>query len=416
MVPLAISYKDFIKNARDKVAARKILQNQLRKEQALGTLNVSETARLWKCSRKTIRDLRDNDDLDYEAKKAPNHCPHKTPDHIESAILAYHDKHGYGCEMIKLNMDTDLPSFVTINRILRDNGKTNKARAYRRKHKARRLKKKLRPFEKWQLDTKYLTDIPNLIPLQMKGLAPKYEYTLRDMKTGTTFLGFGFKERSLNDTLSFLTLAMYHMQLHGIDTHYVTVQSDNGSEILGHIDKKERYKIEELVEDKFGGTFVTIPPKSPTFNSHVESFHGRVETEAYDLMDQEQIKSLDDFINYMNKFTKKWNLKRRPTTDKKTPERRAKEGGYMLPSCFYNFPPLIFDKIQLSLTGNYLPLEVKLSVSSNPLLKFIFLYCPSLARSDFTRIQYCDFFFAISSCSEIFLSSKSISTRFPFFL
>jgi hypothetical protein len=205
MVPLSISYKDFIKNSIDKVKARQ---------------------------------------------------------ELEKAIVEYHNTHGYGCEMIKLNMDDNLPSAVTIHRILKDNGKVGKTRAYKRKRKARRLKKKLKPFEKWQLDTKYLTDIPNLITLQAKGLAPKYEYTLRDMKTGTTFLGFGFKERSLNETLSFLTLALYHMQLHGIDTHYVTIQSDNGSEILGHIDKKERYKIEELVEDKFGGTFDTIPPKA----------------------------------------------------------------------------------------------------------------------------------------------------------
>lgn len=107
------------------------------------------------------------------------------------------------------------------------------------------------------------------------------------------------------------------MQLHGIDTHYVTIQSDNGSEILGHIDKKERYKIEELVEDKFGGAFVTIPPGRPTYNSHVESFHGRVEPEAYDLIEHEGIQSLEDFINLMIDFTKKWNLKRRPATDKK---------------------------------------------------------------------------------------------------
>lgn len=345
----------------DKVVARKMLQEQLQKEQASGTLNISVIARFLRCSRKTIRKLLNESDLNYEAKKAPKWCPHKTPSHIESAILDYHKKHGYGCEMIKANMEVDLPSTVTIHRILKENGKTNKLRAYKRKRKARRLKKRLRPFEKWQLDTKYLTDIPNLVLLQAKGLAPRYEYTLRDMRTGATFLGFGFKERSLNDTLSFLTLALYHMQIHGIDTHYVTIQSDNGSEILGHIDKKERYRIEELVEDKFGGTFVTIPPRRPTFNSHVESFHGRVEPEAYDLIDQEQTKSLDDFTSYMHAFIRKWNLKRRSTTDKKTPERRAKEGGFLLSKCFYEFPPLIFDKIQLSLTGNYLPLEVKIS-------------------------------------------------------
>lgn len=356
MVP-TISYRDYIKNAKNKVEARKNLQLLLREEQASATLNISEIARLWKCSRKTIRGLRDNKDLNYEAKRAPRSCPHKTSVELSLAIAEYSKKHGYGACLVKLNMDSITPSIVALHRILKENGLTHKQRAYKRKREARFLKKKLKPFQKWQLDTKYLTDIPNLIPLITNGLAPKYEYTLRDMKTGTTFLGFGFKERSLNDTLSFLTLALYHMRLHGIDTHYVTIQSDNGSENLGHVDQKERYKIEELVEDKFGGTFMTIPVRRPTYNSHVESFHRRVEPEAYDLVSG--ISTIDDFTTYMQQFILRWNTKRRAMKFKKTPYQIARNHGVLLDECFYNFPILIFDKIQLSLSGTYLPLKTR---------------------------------------------------------
>lgn len=77
MVP-TISYLDYIKNAKNKVEARKNLQLLLREEQASATLNISETAQLWKCSRKTIRGILNKDNLDYESKKAPKSCPHKT--------------------------------------------------------------------------------------------------------------------------------------------------------------------------------------------------------------------------------------------------------------------------------------------------------------------------------------------------
>lgn len=255
-------------------------------------------------------------------------------------------------------MDSDTPSIVSLHRILKENGLTHKQRAYKRKANARFLKKKLKSFQKWQLDTKYLTDIPNMIPHIANGTAPRYEYTLRDMATGTTFLGYGFKERSLNDTLSFLTLTLYHMQLHGIDTHYVTIQSDNGSENLGHIDKRDRYRIEELVEDKFGGTFMTIPVRRPTYNSHVESFHRRVEPEAYDLIGN--ISTINAFTTYMQEFILNWNTRRRAMKFKKTPRQIARNGGFLLENCFYNFPILIFDKIQLSLSGTYLPLKSNL--------------------------------------------------------
>jgi AraC-like DNA-binding protein len=355
MTPI-ISYKNFIKNATDKTLAR----NQIKERILASQMSISAVARRLNCSRFTVRKLLKENDLNYEKRKAPHNCPHKLSSSIEDAIIEYHKKTGYGPDMIKLNGDFN-HSTSTIYRVLKDHNLVNiRKRRYKKKRYVNRIKKRLKAFEKWQLDTKYLTDIPNIIGPIHRGIIPKYEYTLRDMKTGTTFIGYGLRERSVKDSCSFIALSLYHIQLHGIDTHYVNIQSDNGSEFLGHIDKKDPYEIQKTIE-KFGARFNTIPIRRPTFNSHVESFHGRIEYEVYDRI---SIRKLNTFSKKMSRFMFEWNTKRKSLKARKTPEKIARDSGYLLKKCFYKFPILFYDTITknernpIFLPGHYLPDEV----------------------------------------------------------
>ena len=369
MIP-CISYKDYIKNAKDKTKARESLKEHI--------LETGGDISLWATSLqvdiRTIKKLLENDDLNYEAKKVPKHSPNKIPESTEDLIEQYREQSGYGPDMLKLNYN--IPhSTSTIYRVLKERELIkNPQRAYIRRQENRRIRKKLRAFEKWQLDTKDLGDIPNLIAPIYQGIVPKYEYTLRDMVTGTSFLGFALHNRSVFDTSTFVALCLYHMQLHGIDTHYVTVQSDNGSEIIGNITKKERYYIERVVEDQFGGRFRTIPVASPTFNSHVESFHGRIEKELYDRM---SINENTNFTKEVREFVCMWNTQRRDLTRKKTPQMKAKEYGYDLPECFFNFPVLIYDIIPEHLEQHYLSDDLTFSKISN-ILSCTFSGIPSI--------------------------------------
>jgi hypothetical protein len=357
MTPI-ISYKNFIKYATDKVYARKRLKRSILSQQ----MTISLAARSLKCSRITIRKLLNEDDLNYEARKAPKNCPHKLSKQIEETIKKYHKESGYGADMLKLNYNLS-HSTASIHRVLVENGfvNTRNKKASRQKE-INRIKKKLKAFEKWQFDTKYLTDIPNLVGPIEQGIVPKYEYTLRDMTTGTTFLGFAFKERSVKDSCSFVALCLYHMQLHGIDTHYVTIQSDNGPEILGKEDQIKDYEIRKVIEDKFRARFRTIPVRRPTFNSHVESFHGRVEREEYDRM---VLKDPNDFGKSMKEYVLRFNTIRKALKSGKTPEMIAKEHGIVMDKCFYDFPILFYDTISSNYKnpvyspGHYLPEEVK---------------------------------------------------------
>jgi hypothetical protein len=45
----------------------------------------------------------------------------------------------------------------------------------------------MKPFEKIQVDVKYLDDMPEFYPFLIRHRLPRYEYTARDVMTGFTF-------------------------------------------------------------------------------------------------------------------------------------------------------------------------------------------------------------------------------------
>ncbi len=264
----AICYKEFIKNATNKPQARKLLKELITKME----LNISQASDTLNCSRETIRNILNSDDLDFEKRKVAHVFPHKLKENIEKGIVEYRKVTGYGPDMIKVNL-TLKQSTSTIYEVLKRNGLlTGRQRSYRRKLEVKRIKKKLKAFEKWQLDTKYLTDIPNLVGPISQGLVPKYEYTLRDMVTGTTFLGYVLRERSVLSSCTFVSLCLYHMQLHGIDTHYVMIQSDNGPEFVSRAIL--RWLAQANIET------IAIDPGKPWQNGTNESFNGKFRDEC----------------------------------------------------------------------------------------------------------------------------------------
>ena len=84
------------------------------------------------------------------------------------------------------------PSKNAIGRILKDHGLTKPKRKKRHKQAdLREVKARYPALTHLQMDVKYLWDISQYWP-QMQALGlPKYEYTIRDTKSGALFLGFG---------------------------------------------------------------------------------------------------------------------------------------------------------------------------------------------------------------------------------
>ena len=174
-------------------------------------------------------------------------------------------------------------------------------------------KQHLKPFQLWQVDIKYLTDINNLKPYFKKdsdrSLA-KYQITARDVATGFPIVAY-CNEKSATYTKMFLENILYKFlkQFDGIDLKSITIQTDNGKEFTNKYTKTNGKSPKETnftlyVYCKFK-KHKTNPPGSPTYDSDVESFHWSIERDCLawdDIVDNESlIKYTTEYIyNYIN--------------------------------------------------------------------------------------------------------------------
>jgi transposase InsO family protein len=168
------------------------------------------------------------------------------------------------------------------HRVLRDAGLVRRReKKHRRKADLRRIKANHPALRRWQMDTKYLNDIPHYWPqMQAQGL-PRFQYTLRDEATGAVFLAYASELSKTYATLASSRL-IEHLRRFGIPLNEVEVRTDLGTEFDGDT---RRYR-----PDGFHGSLLKAgvrhrfnPPARPNANADVESFHATVENEFFDL-------------------------------------------------------------------------------------------------------------------------------------
>ena len=130
--------------------------------------NISESARTFKTTRKTVRKWLNRYKHDglkglHDKPRIPKKIPHKIKKKKELEIVQLRKKYKrWGPDRLKQQFD--LPySTSTIYRVLKSNGLIQKRKKkYQKRRDLYELKKKMKPFEKLQFDIKYLNDI-NLI-------------------------------------------------------------------------------------------------------------------------------------------------------------------------------------------------------------------------------------------------------------
>jgi hypothetical protein len=119
----------------------------------------------------------------------------------------------------RLKLHYNLPiSKKAIGRIIRQAGLVKKRkRKWKKRRDLRELKKKFKPFEYMEVDTKDLSDIEKYWP-QMRSLGlPRYEHTARDVRTG----GVWYAYSEVNDTANAGIFANYlldQLNYYGVDT------------------------------------------------------------------------------------------------------------------------------------------------------------------------------------------------------
>ena len=267
--------------------------------------------RTFSCSRNTVRKWLRRFEAEgpvglKEKSRAPGSCPHKTCAQVEREVLRRRRQVRFGAARLKREFGIKA-SVGAISRILREHKLTRRRkRKHRRKRDLREVKARYKALTRFHMDTKYLNDIPNYWP-QMVGLGlPEFQYTVRCLKTGATFLGYGSE---ISITYAELTArrVLQHLREHGVDTTEVVIQTDRGTEFEGQAIREKGYGFTHTIEEQFKACHRMILRPNPNANADVESFHSLEEPEFFDA---ETFKSRRDFFEKVTTYLRYFNLAR----------------------------------------------------------------------------------------------------------
>jgi transposase len=220
-----------------------------------------------------------------DKRDIPRNIPHKTTQAEENYIIKCRQKVPcYGPQRLQLFFGVKR-SEGAIKRILKEHGLTRiKRKKYHKRNDLREVKARYKALTHHQEDTKHLYDIPRYwTQMKMLGL-PKYQYTIRDTKSGFMALGYGSECSEVYAGL-FTEAYIEHLKRYGIEPSELKLQSDNGSEFGGTRRKSVDYGYVYMIEQRYGARHGYIPPGMKNANADVESAHSLIESEFYDIED-----------------------------------------------------------------------------------------------------------------------------------
>jgi len=186
----------------------------------------------------------------------------------------------------------------------------------------------------WQLDIKYLTDIPNYVSLGLDKIY-LYQITFRDYKTWLTIV-FYWNNRDKTRVFIALSMFKYFLEIIGIDPKKVTIQIDWWAEFSNLKINWSKWVLIEYIEREFKW-YVLIDRKEQ--NWHVEAFHNIIEKYFFDTKKVSNLKSkiktkkdkykiINTISDYIRNFNKYWYTSYQPryaTFWKKSPIQIAKQ-------------------------------------------------------------------------------------------
>jgi transposase InsO family protein len=270
---------------------------------------IKPTARRFNMSKNTIRSLmrrfqKEGNDGLMDRRSGPKRIPHKTSLETETQIVAIRKIAScYGARRLK-HFFRLAPSIGAIQRIIRERGLTRrKRRRYQKKNDLRAIKAQYKACEKMQMDVKYLTDIPPYWEMMHQLMLPRFQYTIRDVKSGMLFLGFA------NELSGRHAETMAEHVLRTIVPNFpgeVTVQTDNGIEFSGTTRSIQGNHFRNTIK-ALGAEHCYIPPGHCNANADVESIHATIEEEFFNLT---PFSSRKDFLNKAESYRLFYNIER----------------------------------------------------------------------------------------------------------
>ena len=290
---------------------------------------IRQAAQAFACSRNTVRKwLRRHEGKGraglVELSRAAKTCPHKTSAYHEARVIEARRKTPcFGPRRLK-DLHGLKPSHGAIARIPRQRGLTRKPRRkFQKKNDLRAVKARYRPFERLQADTKHLYDIARYWPqMRAQGL-PRHQYTHIDVKSGALFIDYANELSATYAALASQRI-LEHLGRKGAAMDQMILSTDNGSE-YGGTEKRERAIGYPATVRAAGVTHRFPPPATPNAHANVESSHGAIEKEIFDL---EEFRDRPDFFEKLTTFQRWWNFARMNySKDGKTPAQILSEEG-----------------------------------------------------------------------------------------
>jgi hypothetical protein len=311
---------------------------------------VKPAARLFHTSppvvRKWLRRFKEHgyDGL-IDRSRRPHHSPRQTPDGVKKFIVGLkHKYHRLGAKQVK-SLEHLPQAEKTIRKIWKDASvaRGRRKKKYITKRNLREVKKQFPFFHQACEDTKDLTDIPEYLPQIKRARLPAVQYTLREVSCGALFLGFS-DELSLTHATLFAEYINLHLAAcKALPDSGACRQTDNGVEYCGSWNAKESSSYTRAVESLPGQIHVTIFPGAHRMQADVETVHGLMETEFYEL---ETFSDRTDFMRKADTYQLFFNLQR-PNTYKEdmTPWQLATEKIPDLDKRLFFIPPVDLDQL-----------------------------------------------------------------------
>lgn len=270
-------------------------------------------ARHFGCDPRTVRQWRKR----FEGRgtgalsnrsRAPHRCPHKTSKEVEDQIVQKRQAAPcYGPKRLKYFNPSLNISEGAIYRILKEQGLLRRRRKkYQVKQDLRAVKAKYASLTHFQEDVKHLYDIPYYWPQMTERSLPKYEYTVRDAKSGFAIVAFGNEYNEQYSTM-LTEILIKHLKSFGINIHEVEFQTDNGAEFGAKKRDVKTPGFVNMIMLEWGAKHNYIPPGCSNANADVESFHSTIEREFFDL---ESFDSRDKFFRKVQAYQYFYNFVR----------------------------------------------------------------------------------------------------------
>ena len=243
--------------------------------------------------------------------KKPKYSPKQIPKDIEDKIIRIRKKTNQWSEYIQYHMKTTYMitlSITWIYKVLKRNWLINE-RKYHKKKKPVIINRNYKPWEKLQVDTKYVKNA---------NWRTYYQFWAIDMATWIVYKRL-YDSISPSNACKFLRRAIVYFPF-----PIENIQTDNWIEYTWRLTPEIKKEHPFTTQCKLMSMeHVLIPPASPTYNSRIERTH---RSDKEELWNKRRFYSFESMQKALIKYNRYYNYKR-PTPSKKwrTPIEYANE-------------------------------------------------------------------------------------------